>query len=153
LSLITSAEIGNMLYCSRQYDRAIEQFQKIIQMDPNSALAHTRLGMNYLEKGMYEEAIAEHKKAIALDESPRRIAWLGHSYAAAGKKAEALKILDDLKERAKQRPVSPYEFALIYLGLGDKDQAFVWLEKTIEERPDVLCDINVGLRLDRFRSH
>ena len=71
---------------------------------------------------------------------------------AAGKKAEALKILDDLKERAKQRPVSPYEFALIYLGLGDKDQAFVWLEKTIEERPDILWDIKVGPRFDSLRS-
>jgi TolB-like protein/DNA-binding winged helix-turn-helix (wHTH) protein/Tfp pilus assembly protein PilF len=153
LSLITSAEIGNIFYCSRQYDRAIEQFQKIIQMDPNSALAHTRLGMNYLEKGMYEEAIAEHKKAIALDDSPRRTAWLGHSYAVAGRKAEAQKILADLKELlAKQRPVSPYDFALIYMGLGDKDQAFVWLEKTREERPDILWDINVGPRYDSLRS-
>ena len=152
LSLITSAEIGSIFYCSRQYDRAIEQFQKIIQMDPNSALAHTRLGMNYLAKGMYEEAIAEHKKAIALDDSPRRIALLGHTYAVAGRKAEAQKILDDLKKLAKRRPVSPYEFALIYLGLGDKDQAFVWLERTCEERPDVLWDINVGPRFDSLRS-
>jgi tetratricopeptide (TPR) repeat protein len=152
LSLITSAEIGNMFYCARQYDQAIEQFQKIIQMDPNSAPAHTRLGMNYLEKGMYEEAIAEHRKAIVLDDSPRRIAWLGHSYAVAGRKAEALKILDDLKELAKQRPVSPFEFALVYIGLGDKDQAFVWLEKTCEERLDVLWDIQVGPRFDRLRS-
>ena len=152
LSLITSAEIGNMLYCSRQYDRAIEQFQKIIQMDPNSALAHTRLGMNYVEKGMYEEAITEHKKAIALDDSPRRTALLGHAYAVAGRKAEAQKILDDLKELAKQRPVSPFDFALVYMGLGDKDQAFVWLEKTFEERPDILWDIKVGPRFDSLRS-
>jgi tetratricopeptide (TPR) repeat protein len=152
LSLITSAEIGNMLYCSRQYDRAIEQFQKIIELDPNFPPAHTRLGMVYLEKGMYEEAITEHKKAIALDDSPRRTAWLGHAYAVAGRKAEAQKILDDLKELAKQRPVSPYEFALIYMGLGDKDQAFVSLEKTCEERPDILWDIQVGPRFDSLRS-
>jgi TolB-like protein/DNA-binding winged helix-turn-helix (wHTH) protein len=152
LSLITSAEIGNMLYCSRQYDRAIEQFQKIIELDPNFPPAHTRLGMVYLEKGMYEEAITEHKKAIALDDSPRRTAWLGHAYAVAGRKAEAQKILDDLKELAKQRPVSPYEFALIYMGLGDKDQAFVSLEKNCEERPDILWDIQVGPRFDSLRS-
>ncbi len=152
LSLITSAEIGNMFYCARQYDRAIEQFQKIIELDPNFPPAHTRLGMVYLEKGMYEEAITEHKKAIALDDSPRRTAWLGHAYAVAGRKAEAQKILDDLKERAKQRPVSPYEFALIYIGLGDKDQAFVWLGKTIEERPEILWDIQVGPRFDSLRS-
>jgi tetratricopeptide (TPR) repeat protein len=152
LSLITSADIGNMFYCSRQYDRAIAQFQKIIQMDPNFPPAHTRLGMVYLEKGMYEEAIAEHKKAIALDDSPRRTALLGHAYAVAGRKAEAQKILDDLKERSKRRPVSPYDFALIYMGLGDKDQAFVWLEKTYEERLDILWDIKAGPRFDSLRS-
>jgi eukaryotic-like serine/threonine-protein kinase len=155
LSLITSADIGNMFYCSRQYDRAIEQFQKIIQMDPNFAPAHTRLGMVYLEKGMYEEAITEHKKAIALDDSPGRwgrTALLGHAYAVAGRKAEAQKILDDLKGLSKQRDVSPYNFALIYMGLGDKDQAFVWLEKTFEERPDILYDIKVGPRFDSLRS-
>jgi TolB-like protein len=152
LSLITSAEIGNMFYCSRQYDRAIEQFQKIIELDPNFPPAHSRLGMVYVEKGMYEEAIAEHKKAIALDDSPRRTALLGHAYAVAGRKAEAQKILDDLKELAKQRYVSPFDFALVYMGLGDKDQAFVWLEKTSEERPDTLWDINVGSRFDSLRS-
>ena len=124
-------------------------------MDPNFAPAHVRLGGPYLAKGMYEEAITELKKAIALDDSPgrwARTASLGHAYAVAGRKAEAQKILDDLKELAKQRYVSPYNFALIYMGLGDKDQAFVWLEKTIEERPDILYDIKVGPRFDSLRS-
>ena len=70
----------------------------------------------------------------------------------AGRKTEAQKILDDLKELAKRRHVSPYEFALIYIGLGDKDQAFAWLEKTYEERPDILWDIKVGPRFDSLRS-
>jgi tetratricopeptide (TPR) repeat protein len=152
LSSMASADLGHMFYLSRQYDRAIEQFQKIIQIDPNFAEAHSRLGMNYVEKGMYEEAIAEHKKAIALDDISRRTALLGHAYAVAGRKAEAQKILDDLKELSKHRYVSPFDFALIYMGLGDKDQAFVWLEKTFEERRNILWDIKLGPRFDSLRS-
>jgi tetratricopeptide (TPR) repeat protein len=100
LSLNISADIGRVLYLSRQYDRAIEQFQRTIEMDPNFTPAHARLGWTYLAKGMYEEAITEQKRAIALDKRSRRAAWLGHAYAVAGKRAEAQKILDELKELA-----------------------------------------------------
>jgi TolB-like protein/DNA-binding winged helix-turn-helix (wHTH) protein/Tfp pilus assembly protein PilF len=152
LSLELGADIGRALYISRQYDRAIEQFQKTIEMDPNFAPAHTRLGLAYLAKGMYEEAIAEYEKAKAIDERSRRAANLGYAYGVAGKKDEALKVLDELKERAKQADVSPYDFALIYMGLGDKDQAFVWLEKTYEERPDILEYIKLDPKFDSLRS-
>ncbi|PYS64203.1 MAG: hypothetical protein DMF74_07720 [Acidobacteria bacterium] len=155
LSPITKAEIGNLFYFSRQYDRAIEQFQKIIEMDPNFAPAHNRLQRAYLAKGMYEEAITEQKKAIASDQPEGRwgrVADLGYAYAVAGKRAEAQKILDDLKELAKQRYVSPNAFAVIYMGLGDKDQAFVWLEKTFEARPDNLYFLKVGPQYDSLRS-
>ena len=154
LSLITSADIGFALYLSRQYDRAIEQFQKTIEMDPNFVAAHARLGWTYLAKGMYQEAIAELNKAEALDERSRRIAVLGYAYAMAGKRDKAQKILDELKGLSKQphRYVSPFDFALIYMGLGDKDLAFEWLEKTYEERADILQHIRVSPRYDSLRS-
>ena len=104
---------------------------------------------------MYEEAITEQKKAIASDQPEGRwgrVADLGYAYAVAGKRAEAQKILDDLKELAKQRYVSPNAFAVIYMGLGDKDQAFVWLEKTFEARPDNLYFLKVGPQYDSLRS-
>ena len=163
LSLERGAETGFAFYFSRQYDRAIEQLQNTIEMDPNYAPAHARLHWVYLAKGMYEEAITESKKAIALDETSRRIAALGYAYAVAGRRDEALKMLDELEERATQgatrgatpgnsRYVSPYDFALVYMGLGNKDQAFVWLEKTFEERPDVLDFIKVSPQYDSLRS-
>ena len=155
LSVNLSADIGFALYFSRQYDRAIEQFQKTIEMDPNFAPAHVRLGMAYLAKGMYDEAITEKKKAIALDESPGRwgrAASLGYAYAVAGKRREALKIFDDLQELSKQRYVSPFNFALIYLGLGKRDQAFEWLNKTYDEYPFTLVFLKVDPKYDSLRS-
>lgn len=152
LSLNRIADTGFALYFSRQYDRAIEQLRKAIDMDPNYAPAHSRLGWAYTAKGMYEEAITEHKKSSELDPRSRRTAGLGYAYAVGGKRAEALKMLDDLKEEAKQRSVLPYEFALIYMGLDDKDQAFAWLEKTYEVRPDLLSYIKVSPQYDSLRS-
>jgi tetratricopeptide (TPR) repeat protein len=153
LTLLTSADVGSAFHYSRQYDRAIEQFQKIIKMDPNFAPAHSRLALAYLAKGMYEEGISEQKKALALDKRSRRAAALGEAYAVAGKREEAQKILDDLnKELSKQGYVTPFDFALIYMGLGDKDQAFAWLEKTFEEHPDNLLYIKVAPRFDSLRS-
>lgn len=153
LSLELTTDIGQALYFSREYDRSIEQLQKTVEMNPNFAPAHARLGMNYLKKGMYEEAITENKKATAIDERPGRAARLGYAYAVAGRSDEAQKVINDLKEQqSKGRYVSPFHFALIYVGLGDKDQAFVWLEKACDERSDVLWDIKVSPKYDSLRS-
>jgi tetratricopeptide (TPR) repeat protein len=70
----------------------------------------------------------------------------------AGKRGEAQKILESLKEASKQGYVSPFDFALIYMGLGDKDRAFEWLNKTFEENPYRISFIKVNLRFDSLRS-
>src|SRR5262249_45355195 len=122
--------------------------------------AHTRLGNAYLAKGMYEEAIAEHQKGIALDKRSQKAALLGYAYAVAGKRGEAQKILDELKEQSKQGKeqskqghVSAYHLALIYIGLGDKDQAFAMLDKSFEEeRHDTLGYLKIGSMFDSLRS-
>jgi len=152
LSLIIGSEVGSGLYYARQYDQAIEQFQKIIEMDPGFAPAHIRLANAYQAKGMYEEAIPEYKKGIALDKISRRTAQLGYAYATAGKRDEAQKILDELRERPKEQYVSPFDIALIYIGLGDSNEAFVYLEKAYDERPDSLNYIKVDPRFDSLRS-
>jgi TolB-like protein/DNA-binding winged helix-turn-helix (wHTH) protein/Flp pilus assembly protein TadD len=144
-------DMGVALDFSRQTDRAIEQFQKIIKMDPTWAPAHAGLLQAYQEKGMYEEAIAEWKRANALGK-PGPQAGLAYAYALAGRKDEAWKILDELKEASKQRYVSPFAFALIYIGLGDKDQAFEWLNKTADEDPYRIAFLKVNPRFDSLRS-
>jgi hypothetical protein len=116
-------------------------------MDPSYPGAHWRLAATYQEKGMYEESITELKTGIIAP------AQLAYGYAVAGKKDESRKILDELKqEESNGKYVSPFAFATIYMGLGDKDQAFEWLNKTFDENPYRLSFINVEPRFDKLRS-
>jgi TolB-like protein/DNA-binding winged helix-turn-helix (wHTH) protein/Tfp pilus assembly protein PilF len=135
LSLITNHIVGLIFYYVRQYDQAIEQYRKTLDLDPNFDAARLFLGRAYVQKGMYTEAIAELQKAIGLNEDNLRItAALGHAYAVSGRGGEAQKVLNKLKELSKRRYVPPFDVALIYAGLGEKDEAFAWLEKAYEER-------------------
>ena len=152
LGLDINWNMGVLLTFSRQYDEAIRQLQKTIDLDPNYIPAHAPgLVEVYQKKGMHEEAIAEVKKANALGRAGGQGA-LAYAYALAGKKDEAHKILEELKEASKQRYLSPFVFALINMGLGDKDQAFEWLNKTFDENPYRLAFIRVNPRFDSLRS-
>ena len=146
LSLELMWDMGVWFSFSRQYDRAIEQLQKIIEMDSKFIPAHTFIAETYQKKGMYEEAIAELKSAHVSGPP------LGYAYAVAGKRDEAQKILNDLKEQSKQGYVSPKAFAMVYMGLGDKDQAFEWFNKTFEENPYRILWLKVDPRFDSLRS-
>jgi len=97
----------------------------------------------YEAKGRYSEAITEFQTGVKLSGSPLMLALLGHAYAASGKKAEAQQVLVDLQQLQDQRYVSPYTVAAIYTGLGDKDQAFKWLETAVEERDIWLMNLKV----------
>jgi tetratricopeptide (TPR) repeat protein len=135
LSLIINTNLGWAFYYARQYDQAIEQYQRTLEMDANFANARLRLGEAYEQKGMYEEAIAEYQKAIALSQwNVRMVGSLGHAYAVSQKKDEARKVVEELKENSRVRYVSPITIALVYVGLGQKDEALGWLGKGYEER-------------------
>jgi serine/threonine protein kinase/Flp pilus assembly protein TadD len=135
LSLIISSVAGWILYFDRQDDQAIAQFRRTLELDPNFWVAHWTLGRAYEQKAMFAEAIAEIQKAIDLSEgSPLSLAALGHAHAVSGGLAEAQRVLNELKESSKRRYISPYGIAAIHAGLGEKDEAFMWLEKAYEER-------------------
>jgi len=134
LSFIINAELGKVYIYARQYDKAIEQFRKTIEMDQSFYYAHWRLGEAYEMNGSLQEAIAEYRKARELNDDPQVLANLGHAYAILGKRDEALKILDQLRESSKQRYVPAYRFAIVYAALGEKDQAFQWLEQSYQNR-------------------
>jgi tetratricopeptide (TPR) repeat protein len=151
LSLDISWDIGVWFTFSRQPDRAIEQFQKAIAIDPNFGPAHAGIVNAYQAKGRHEEAIAELKKASTIQDR-KNSAQLGYAYAVAGRTDETRKILADLSEVAKQRFVSPFDFALLYIGLGEKDQAFEFLNKTFDENPYRIAFIKVNPRFDVLRS-
>jgi serine/threonine-protein kinase len=156
LSVSEQAALGYALYFARRYDQAIEQFKKTIDMDPKFAPAHARLGATYLQKGMNEEAILELEKARALDNSPERpgrFAWPAYAYAVSGRRDKARQMLAELKEQAKQRHIPPINFAIIYTGLGEQDQALAWLEKVYEEgRGRELGEVRMNPMFDSLRS-
>ncbi len=134
LSLVINADLGADYYLARRYDEAIAQQRKTLEMDPGFYYAHFILGEALAAKGAFEQAIEEYRKAHALDDDPWVLGLLGHAYASSGNKTEALKILDQLKELSTQRYVSAYSFAILYLGLGDKQEALRWLEQSYQDR-------------------
>jgi TolB-like protein/Flp pilus assembly protein TadD len=155
LSLTINFELGLGFYYGRDYDQAIEQFQKTLELDQNFPAARNFLPAAYEQKGMYNEAIVEFKKSIPLTaaaESTLSKAGLGHVYALTGKKSEARLLLDDLKQLSTHEYVSATNVALIYAGLGGKDQAFAWLDKALEQRAFQLQWIKLDPRWDNLRS-
>lgn len=134
LSVIINADLGSVFFHARRYDEAIEQLRKTLEMEPGFYYARWNLGQALEVKGLVREAIAEYEKAIALNDDPVPLGLLGHLYARIGEKDKALEILQQLHEMSKQSYVSPYNFALIHLGLGQKDETMRFLEKTFEER-------------------
>jgi len=153
LSLPINTSLGFLFYCERQYDQAIEQCKKAIQIDASFPWVHDVLGVSYLQKGDFEQAIKELQKAVKLSgSSPEYLADLGYGYARAGEKSEALKIFEELQEQSKHKYVPQYEMALIYAGLGQKGEAFAYLEKACDARSGSLFLLKVDPRLDSLRS-
>jgi len=140
LSLIINADLAELLLIARFSDESIRQSRKTIDMDPNFAVAHYDLGQALVRKHMYSEAIAELETATKLSaDSPICKSTLAYAYAVSGRRNEALKILNDLTKQSKEFS-SAAEIALIYVGLGENDQAMTWLEKAHSERfnPSIL---------------
>ena len=151
-SIINSA-MGWELYFARQYDEAIEQIHKTLEMDPSFARGHWFLGLVYEQKPMYQEAIVEFQKAFELSgDNPSMLGSLGHAYALSGNREKARQTLADLKELSNRRYVPPFDSAVIYAGLGDKERTFEWLEKAFEERSWGMFRLKVDPRFDGMRS-
>jgi serine/threonine protein kinase/Flp pilus assembly protein TadD len=133
LSLIINADLGTAYLFARRYDQAKEQLQKTLEMDRNFYYARIFLGRVHELKGSFQEAIVDYQKARELNDDPRVLTYLGHLYAVSGRREEAQKILNQMKELSKRRYVSAYYFAIVYTGLGEKDQAFQWLERGYQD--------------------
>jgi len=146
------ADAGHILYHARRYDGAIEEYRKGLEKNPDSTEAHSGLGEVYVEQGRYEAALAEMLKARPLVKSPRRLARIGAVYAAAGKRDEAIKILEEVKGLTGERYDLGAHIAAIYAALGDKDQAFAWLDNAYEAHTFVLIELKVNPMFDPLRS-
>ncbi|HEV3261534.1 MAG TPA: serine/threonine-protein kinase, partial [Gemmataceae bacterium] len=153
LSINITTAVGRHGFCfARQYEDAVGQLRKTIETDPTFWIAHNFLGWVYLFQGHFAEALAAFETARQLDDNPETLMCLGYCHAASGRPAKAKECLDALTGLAGHRYVAPVNFALVYTGLGDKDQAFTWLEKACDDHSQWLSEIRVDPAFDPLRS-
>lgn len=144
---------GFLLENARRYDEAIKQLRGVIAVGQNHYQAHWMLGHTYAVNGQFDQAIAAAEKAVALSErSPGALGMLGMIYGLAGRKGEATKTLKELIELNERRYVTPAALVYVYTGLGDKDQAFIWMEKAYQERSNFIAYLKVVPVVDPLRS-
>ena len=154
LSSLGNFFVASVLVFTQQWDPAIAQLHSDIELEPNFWFDHCFLGRAYEAKGRLPEAIAEFKTALTIDNDNTEI-WsgLGHAYALSGNKSEAQKVLSHLNQLSTHSYVSPYSRAIIYAGLGEKDQVFAWLDQAFQERSYFLAVyLPTDSRLDGFHA-
>jgi len=122
---------------ARRYDQAIEQLHKIIALEPDSSNAYINLAWAYAGQGTPAKGFAPLDKAQSIENWWWIVAMRGYAYAATGQRDKARQALADLQERAKREQVSEYSLAIIYAGLGEKDQAFAALDRACQERDNI----------------
>lgn len=153
LSMIINANLGQTYCYSRRYEAAIAQLRTTIEIDPSFYYAHYQLGQALEFKGDRDAAIAEYQKARELNDDPLVLALLAQAMAKAGNPAPARKVLEQLKEESRHRYVTAYGIGLIYLGLGENEEALSWFEKSYQDRAGTeIGYIKVDPFLDSLRG-
>jgi len=153
LSSVISVNVSRMYQIQKNHEASIENSLKIIELDPNFGPAYQYLGLSYLKQGRNAEAITALKKAVELTgESSIALGDLGYVYAATGKRTEALTIIRQLEDKYERKQAIGQYIAPIFLGLGEKDKAFEWLEKDFQARDGKLPEIRWQLQFDSLRD-
>jgi adenylate cyclase len=154
LSPLLQWGLGYRLYLTQQLDRAIEQWRNALELDPNYYLAHLFLGIASLHMGNFEEAIRALEVAVRLaGRAPFCLGILGFTFAQAGRISNAQNLLRELQQCANKGYVTPYSFALIYMGLGNTYRALDWLEKGVNEHDGHILHLHVSPGWVPLRSH
>jgi serine/threonine-protein kinase len=151
LSPLTHMNFCRQYYFGRQYDKAIECFNEMLNKDSANVSARRVLGFVYLQKGMNDQAVEIFEKIPDTNKALKVVA-LGYSYARAGRKAEALRILAEVENMSHSAYIPPHELAVLYLGLNNKDRAFDWLNKACDERFATMIFFTVDPAFDTLRQ-
>jgi TolB-like protein/DNA-binding winged helix-turn-helix (wHTH) protein/Tfp pilus assembly protein PilF len=152
LSPIIACDLAKRLSEARRYDEAIAQFQKILDLDPDFVQGRYYLALNYADMRRYPDAIAELKKIKSWESLPFIVAKLGEIYALQGKRQEALEIVDRLQQGSAHQYTNPISIVRIYIALGEKDQAFFWLQKAYTAHATPLLSLSTDPVYDPLRS-
>ena len=152
VSLLINTTMGFPYYFSGEYDKALEQYLKSLDMNSEFGLTYASIGDVYVHKGMYAEALSQYRKAISLlGENPDLLSSLAYAYAQSGDKAVAIKASNELMKLSQQRYISPLALAVIELGLGNKESALKWLEEAYEKRSNRIAFLKVNPVFDSLR--
>jgi eukaryotic-like serine/threonine-protein kinase len=153
LSIYTNANEGQFLIHAGQTDEALARLQKTFELDPNYWLAHSLASSAYIEKGMFAEAVVEASKAKELlPVSTHSTAFGAYALAKSGKQAEARAMLEELLKLSTERYVPPYNIALIYNGLGERDETLMFLERGFEKRDPRMVLLKVEPKWNNLRD-
>lgn len=152
LSPSINTDVGEIYCWARRYEQALEQLREVLEAEPNFPPARNILGMTYIKLGRLSEGVAELEAARRLDSGPRVMAALGCAYGLAGRRSEALEMMGELERLSKERYISPFHRALVYAGLGKRDEAFALLDDTYNEHSDSIVILGVYPWVDSLRS-
>jgi tetratricopeptide (TPR) repeat protein len=153
LSAEVNTILGHIRYLARDYDQAIEQLHKGLDIEPSYWFGHLLLGLAHQRKGEHAKAIAELGCARDIENAiPETLAALGHGYAVLGNRSEAERSLHELIELSEQHYVSAYLIAKVFTGLGEKSEALTWLEKAYQDRSVFVAWLKVEPEMDALRS-
>ncbi|HYR28598.1 MAG TPA: protein kinase, partial [Thermoanaerobaculia bacterium] len=152
LSLIIGVHAGWPFYFARDFESAIRRFRKTLDLDDHFIPAYGWLGMALGQQRRYGEAVDAFNRALEVERIPILLTMLAHAYAIAGNRAKAEALLGDLIAEAQNRYISPYDIAVVHVGLGDTQQALAQLRAAVEDRSAWMVFLNVDPRLDALRS-
>jgi tetratricopeptide (TPR) repeat protein len=145
--------MAGVFYYSREYDRSIEHCRKALELDANDIELNVALGLNYEQLADFEASTKAFETARVLSgDAPVILGVLGGVYAKAGNKAKALELLNQLSEIAKETYVAPIAWAMLYIGLDQKDEAFEWIAKGCETHDTLVCYLAIGPTFDPLRT-
>lgn len=153
ISLQIGVEVAWNLYMAREYEKAVQQAMRTIDMEPEFAATGHVLGLALEQLGKYDEAVGHFKKTAERSEAHQSaMASLAHAYARWGRTKDAEAILDELTVESNKRYVAPYLFSVIHAGLGENEKAVAWLEKAFETHDVWMIWVNRDPRFDLLRT-
>ncbi|MEP6946391.1 MAG: protein kinase [Acidobacteriota bacterium] len=154
LSPVVGANVAYAYVLKNDLISAVEQSKKIIELDPSSPLIYELLGIAYLKQKNYQQATVEFEKAVELSKrtDSRYLSSLGYCYGVTGRRADSLAILKELNEKYASNKANGQNLAAVYAGLGDKEQAFIWLERDFDRRSFGLPEITWRFAFDNLRA-
>jgi DNA-binding winged helix-turn-helix (wHTH) protein/TolB-like protein/lipoprotein NlpI len=151
LSTDSASYLATVLYWSRNYPAALEQEQRVLDFDPRYYPGLISKAWILEAQGRAVDAVVTCEQAGSLGDTPWTAAARARALSLAGKRDEATRALDALKRRAEHEFVSGYDLAVVYTALGEKDEAFVWLEKAYNQRAEWLGYLKIDPQLDDLR--